>query len=124
MSSENGTESASDPLALTEDQEAFIKECEAEFADRYTEKDTDYKKLKEAGIGDPPVIEPWYSKPRRNFDWANRDKARGDKRQEDSHRNRDSYRSGDSSRQYPNSRRDNYHNNKYRSHHDYRSRPY
>ncbi|KAK7576178.1 hypothetical protein V9T40_012464 [Parthenolecanium corni] len=124
MSSDDGTESTTDSLALTEDQEAFVKECEAEFCDRYTEKDDDYKKLKEVGIGDPPIVEPWYSKPRRNFDWSLKDKARGDNRQEDSYRQRNSYRQGDSNRQHQNNRRDNYHNNKHRSYHDYRSRPY
>ena len=50
--------------SLTEEQEAFLAECEAEFSDRYTESDKDYMMVKEAGICPPPIVTPWFARHR------------------------------------------------------------
>lgn len=125
MSSTNGCESTVGSKGVSENLEAFVKECETEFGDRYTENDADYKKLKETGIGKPPIVEPWYSKQRRNFDWAKR--ARPDSnRHEDSHRQRDSSGQGDSSSSSHSNRhrRDDYRHDRPASYRGHRHRPY
>ncbi|KAG7199232.1 hypothetical protein KM043_018101 [Ampulex compressa] len=54
---------------LTEEQKKFLEECENEFKDRYTEKDSDFMKVKNAEIKKPPIIDPWHPKQRRSCDW-------------------------------------------------------
>ena len=67
---------------LTDEQKKFLAECEAEFSNRYTTDDKDFiqvfsstiksktalvnrhVQVKEAGIGRPPILHPWYSKNR------------------------------------------------------------
>jgi hypothetical protein len=44
---------------LTPEQQAFLKECELEFADRYSEKDSEYTDTRNAGDFDPPIHSPW-----------------------------------------------------------------
>lgn len=46
-------------MDLTEDQAAFLAECEKEFGDRYTDKDTEYMKLKSKPLSNPPIVHPW-----------------------------------------------------------------
>ncbi len=94
--------------ALDKSQEDFIKNCDAEFAHRYTEDDIDYKNLKETGFQNPPIVDPWFTKPKRNFNWDNKNRP-------DFRRNSNN---GD--------RRDNYQGNKYKNQHNnnYRHRPY
>ncbi|XP_077279983.1 uncharacterized protein LOC143907223 [Temnothorax americanus] len=64
---------------LTSEQAKFIEECEEEFKDRYTENDSDFMKIKTQEPKRPPIVDPWYNKPRRH-DWSrqnqnqNRDK--------------------------------------------------
>ncbi|XKL61082.1 hypothetical protein PGB90_008139 [Kerria lacca] len=57
--------------SLDEAQLLFLENCEKEFADRYTEKDLDYKNLMESEIAEPPIMDPWYNKPKRNYNWNN-----------------------------------------------------
>lgn len=72
MASEgNGT------TTFNEEQLSFMQTCEQEFKNRYTDEDPDFKQTKESG--DPPVVTPWYNKPRRNFDWTNRRDDRNDR---------------------------------------------
>ncbi|CAK9817005.1 hypothetical protein ANTPLA_LOCUS9206 [Anthophora plagiata] len=51
---------------LTPEQKKFLEECENEFKDRYTEKDTEFVKTKNMEIKDPPIFHPWYSHNSRN----------------------------------------------------------
>ena len=51
-------------MSLTEEQEQFLAECEAQFSARFTEADKDFMKVKEAGLSQPPVIQPWYARQR------------------------------------------------------------
>ena len=44
---------------LTPEQEAFLAECEREFADRYTERDKEYTDFKARDEGGPPCVYPW-----------------------------------------------------------------
>lgn len=55
---------------LDDRQKAFLERCEEEFTNRYSEEDSDYKKLLTEGVSDPPVVDPWYNKPRRNYNWS------------------------------------------------------
>lgn len=60
-------------VILTEDQKQFLAACEAEFADRYTDTDQEFVQYKDR-VSIPPIVDPWYNKPRRNFDWSARGK--------------------------------------------------
>ena len=51
-------------MSLTDEQEQFLAECEAQFSARFTEADKDFMKVKEAGQSQPPVIQPWYARQR------------------------------------------------------------
>jgi len=46
-------------MDLTKDQVAFLAECEKEFCDRYTDKDTEYMELKNKPLSNPPIVYPW-----------------------------------------------------------------
>lgn len=50
--------------SLTKEQEDFLKECETEFSNRYTNEDPDYKKVYDVGTPAPPIICPWYGRNR------------------------------------------------------------
>ncbi|EFN88103.1 hypothetical protein EAI_03613, partial [Harpegnathos saltator] len=45
---------------LTNEQKAFLAECEEEFKDRYTEKDSSFMEIKKQISKKPPIIDPWY----------------------------------------------------------------
>lgn len=134
------TKNGSEPLnpgkesifKLTDEQQNFIAECENLFANRYTEEDPDYKSILESSIGDPPIIDPWYARPKRQFNWSGR---RDDRRRGDSFRNdhrddrRDRHRNFDDNRRdrHRHDRRDGYQNrddgryrNRYENHRDHR----
>ncbi|KAK5647040.1 hypothetical protein RI129_005504 [Pyrocoelia pectoralis] len=49
---------------LTKEQEAFLEECLLEFSDRYTDADFEYKKTYDRGIPPPPIMYPWYGRPK------------------------------------------------------------
>lgn len=61
--------------SLTEEQKAFIAECDEEFKDRYTDKDEQFMKLRTMESKDPPIMDPWYNKPPRNFDWSRQNQS-------------------------------------------------
>lgn len=67
MSTDNGSQDS-----LTEEQVLFIEMCESEFANRYTDTDKEFCKVKERSSS-PPIADPWYPKSIRNFEWSNRD---------------------------------------------------
>ncbi|XP_015179992.1 PREDICTED: RNMT-activating mini protein [Polistes dominula] len=54
---------------LTEEQKRFLEECEIEFKDRFSENDVEFMKIKSATPKKPPIIDPWYTKPRRLPYW-------------------------------------------------------
>uniref|UniRef100_A0A6M2DGK6 Uncharacterized protein n=1 Tax=Xenopsylla cheopis TaxID=163159 RepID=A0A6M2DGK6_XENCH len=63
---------------LTDEHRAFLAECEVEFADRYTEKDNDYKIRVEAKDNPPPIVDPWEGTRKKNYDNHNRnERGRG-----------------------------------------------
>lgn len=57
-------------LKLTEEQKEFLATCEEEFKDRYTDKDEAFMKIHGVESKKPPIIDPWYNRPRRNYDWT------------------------------------------------------
>ncbi|XP_032677572.1 RNA guanine-N7 methyltransferase activating subunit-like [Odontomachus brunneus] len=57
-------------IILTSEQKKFLAECEEEFKDRYTEKDTNFMEIKRQVPKKPPIVDPWYNKPRRPYDWT------------------------------------------------------
>ncbi|KOC70519.1 hypothetical protein WH47_07926 [Habropoda laboriosa] len=63
---------------LTAEQKKFLNECENEFKDRYTEKDSEFIKTKNMKKKDPPILDPWYSRNTRND--HRRDRRYSDKR--------------------------------------------
>ncbi|XP_012279416.1 RNMT-activating mini protein [Orussus abietinus] len=50
---------------VTGSNQDFIAECEEEFAHRYSEKDKDFMAIYSAEPRKPPIVDPWYNKPRR-----------------------------------------------------------
>ena len=44
--------------AVTVDQDQFQVECEAPFNERFSEADKDFIRVKNAGVGQPPVVQP------------------------------------------------------------------
>ncbi|PSN54379.1 hypothetical protein C0J52_11313 [Blattella germanica] len=93
---ENSTDGHGTIVALTEEQKEFLSACEAEFANRYTDNDPEFVQYKETPCT-PPIIDPWYNKPRRNFDWAGR--GNGGRRHQNWSRNDRGYNQGGPSRQ-------------------------
>lgn len=112
---------------LDDAQQLFIDECDKLFANRYTEDDPDYKKLSEDGIGDPPIVDPWYSKPRRNYNWSgqqrnyNQQRREGDRRNDRYDDRRDGYRNYDRRDRHRNSGDDSHRRQNYYGH---RHNPY
>eukprot|EP00088_Acartia_fossae_P036932 TRINITY_DN38128_c0_g1_i1.p1 TRINITY_DN38128_c0_g1~~TRINITY_DN38128_c0_g1_i1.p1 ORF type:complete len:129 (+),score=16.96 TRINITY_DN38128_c0_g1_i1:34-420(+) len=74
---------------LTEEQQKFLEECENEFKNRYTDADPDYLKVKKEGIGQPPIVHPWFAKTRN-------DRGNRGGHHRDGDRSRHDYRSRDS----------------------------
>lgn len=68
---DNSISNSSEDL-LTEEQRQFIEMCETEFANRFTETDEEYCKIQQTRMS-PPIVDPWYNKPRRNYDWPARE---------------------------------------------------
>lgn len=62
--------------ALTNEQTKFLEECEEEFKNRYTEEDSDFMKIKTQEAKKPPIVDPWYNKPRRD-DWSRQQQHHG-----------------------------------------------
>ncbi|XP_011304418.1 RNMT-activating mini protein [Fopius arisanus] len=55
---------------LSEEQQNFLESCEEEFKNRFTDDDPDFVKFVETERQKPPIVDPWYNKPRRpQFDW-------------------------------------------------------
>jgi len=50
---------------LTREQKRFLEECEEEFKDRYTGKDSSFMNIKMQESKKPPIVDPWYNKSRR-----------------------------------------------------------
>jgi hypothetical protein len=50
---------------LTKEQKRFLEECEEEFKDRYTEKDSSFMNIKMQESKKLPIMDPWYNKSRR-----------------------------------------------------------
>lgn len=53
---------------LSAEQKRFLEECEIEFVDRFTDSDTEYKRIYDLGIPSPPIMFPWYTRGRYNND--------------------------------------------------------
>lgn len=47
---------------LSDDDAAFLVECEQEFRNRYSEADEEFKKFTEKPTKPPPVVEPWQTR--------------------------------------------------------------
>lgn len=63
---------------MTEEQKRFVEECEVEFKDRFTENDIEFMKIKSASPKKPPIIDPWYNKPRRQpYFWDQQNQGHG-----------------------------------------------
>ncbi|XP_037083456.1 uncharacterized protein LOC119103879 isoform X2 [Pollicipes pollicipes] len=66
-------------LVLSEAQQAFLDECEAEFGWRFSEADGEFRRQRDTGTPEPPVMVPWFS--RRPFGagrpWQERGARRG-----------------------------------------------
>ncbi|XP_014468614.1 PREDICTED: RNMT-activating mini protein-like [Dinoponera quadriceps] len=61
---------------LTSEQKEFLAECEEEYKDRYTEKDSSFMEMKDQVPKKPPIVDPWYNKPRRAYDWTRQNQNR------------------------------------------------
>ena len=83
---------------LNDAQKDFIEKLEAQFCDRFTEKDEDFMKVVNDGELIPPIMDPW----ERSFN--------------NNRRKRDNYNHGN----YPNKRQNTYHGDRQNSHYDNR----
>jgi len=75
---------------LSREQKRFLEECEEEFKDRYTGKDSNFMNIKMQEPKKPPIVDPWYNKSRRyerhdqtrsryNHYWKYRDNDKNEK---------------------------------------------
>lgn len=103
---------------LSDDDAAFLEECEQEFRMRYTDDDDEFVALRDKPMRPPPIIEPW-----RNMNQNRRNRGGGN-----NNWNRNNYRSGGNNQQQHwnhnnrfNDHRQHRHNYNNRQHHD---RPY
>ncbi|KAK3926701.1 RNA guanine-N7 methyltransferase activating subunit [Frankliniella fusca] len=91
-------------MELTAEQQKFLDAIEEEFHDRFTESDAVYWEEHTTPLADPPIIEPWYNKPRRKFDFSRRGRG-GDyngreRSRHDNHRDQDRHRDRNRARDY------------------------
>ncbi|KAK7864428.1 hypothetical protein R5R35_000468 [Gryllus longicercus] len=91
-----GSEAGETVVELTEEQQEFLRQCEEEFANRFTDQDEEFQKIKELPESIPPIVDPWYSRPPR-ADW-NRNSNRGRRSYHDRDRDRDRNRDRDRDR--------------------------
>lgn len=74
---------------LSDDDAAFLNECESEFRNRYTSDDEEFKEFKEKPSRPPPIVEPWNQhKGDSRGNWNNRNNYRPHNRN-NYHRNND-----------------------------------
>lgn len=52
---------------LSDDDAAFLRECEQEFRNRFTDDDSEYSEFCAKGTRPPPIVEPWHVNRRQNF---------------------------------------------------------
>lgn len=86
---------------LTVEQLTFIEECLKEFSDRYSENDSDYQKVYDEGVPNPPIVSPWHTRSRFGY------RERGNRSPERHNYNRDR-QNYNRDRQNYNRDRDNY----------------
>ncbi|XP_015113909.1 RNA guanine-N7 methyltransferase activating subunit [Diachasma alloeum] len=80
---------------LSEEQESFLESSEEEFKYRYTDDDAEFVKYMNTERAKPPIVDPWYNKPRRpQFDWRQGKRRDWDNRDR---RNNDRYERNDRS---------------------------
>ncbi|OWR51467.1 RNA guanine-N7 methyltransferase activating subunit-like [Danaus plexippus] len=101
-----------DSEGLSADEKEFLEKCEAEFKDRFTERDEEYMKVVNRDPPTPPILENWLS--------SNSSGRRHDRRYNNRHNtydrygNRDRRARGDYNRhgrsQYDNRGYNDYHN--------------
>lgn len=72
---------------LSSDQQEFLDQCNEVFKDRYSDKDEDFMKIKEAATSKPPIIVPWFESRQ------NRDGNRGRRSNYRNQGRRDTYNS-------------------------------
>ncbi|XP_057369951.1 RNA guanine-N7 methyltransferase activating subunit-like [Daphnia carinata] len=53
-------------MELTDQQKSLLADCENEFSERYTEKDTEFMELKNKPLSKPPIVDPWGNNFNRN----------------------------------------------------------
>lgn len=107
MADESEQQSASEEQVPSD--ENILSKYEEMFKHRYTDSDADYVKTSNAPSALPPCVENWYSRPKRSFDWSQRQDNRnrdyhgrhgnegyGNRDQRDYNRDRDRYHSRDS----------------------------
>lgn len=91
---------------LSDDDAAFLEECEKEFCTRYTDADDEFVALRDKPIKPPPIIEPW-----RNMNHNRRNRGGGN-----NNWNRNNHRAGGNHQQNHWN-----HNNRYNDHRQHRN---
>lgn len=111
------------PIVLTEDQKAFLKECEEKYVNRFTKDDEEFMELYNKELSTPPIMPSWRANQggRRDRRWGDRrDDRGGDRRGDRGGDRRDDRSYGRDNRDYRQSG-DNYHDRGYRRSHDDRN---
>jgi len=97
---------------LSDDDTAFLRECEQEFRNRFTEDDEEFAKLESKPLRPPPIIEQWQTGRRPNQHYGGGSSGYGNNSSSGGWRNNSNYyRNRDG-----NSRNNNYHNSSYNNH--------
>lgn len=80
-------------IILTNEHKTFLEECEKQFKDRYTEKDNNFMNIKMQQLKKPPIMDPWYNKPRK-YEWSRHDQSQSHNRRSHywNRRNNDRYK--------------------------------
>lgn len=62
---------------LSKEQLAFLKECEEEFKNRFTEADPEYRSALTREAANPPLVHPWKENQNQNRGYNNNRFQRG-----------------------------------------------
>lgn len=102
-------------VVLTEDQKAFLEECEAKYVNRFTKDDEEFMELYSKEFSSPPIMPFW-----RGNQGGRRDRRGGDRRDDRGGDRRDDRSYSRDNRDYRQSG-DNYHDRGYNRSHDDRN---
>lgn len=67
---ENSSSVSTEPVVISAEEKLIIDSFEEMFKDRYTESDEVFMKVMSIPLASPPLVQNWYSRPKRSYDWT------------------------------------------------------